>query len=481
MALQNILLVFRLAIPFPIMQLHKLSIEKLYWIAVLAFVPPLFFYYVGEEGSFTSTALEMWHSGNWLLPTNLGADNGRPPLLYWPIIAMSELLGWHNMLLASRLVSVGATLLAAIILVRFVRRTRGDGRLAVFCGLIFLSSLDLSLYRGWLAYADPLFSLFVMAGMFALWLAVLEQRATWLVVAMIAVSCGFLSKALTAYVFYAATLFVLMLDRKNRNFLLSPASIAIHAAMLLVPLLWFTLVPVGHGQGGSMLAEIERKLSVFSFGDYLSKLFEYPLEFLLRMLPGSAILVLLWWRNRTTLLAGDRYLQTAVLICLLNFLPYWLSPQSSIRYLLPLYPLWSLIVGTVIWKCGERAIEVARKWTIAALLLKLVFVLALYPYYQVSYRGKNYLEAARDIAVRTGNYPLYANDTSAPALSVEGYINALRYPHSAPLVMLPAKTTDGFVLNYDPDPALGKVFRQYQLGGDHLTLLCRGLACQEKK
>lgn len=463
------------------MQPDRISLQKLYWLAVLAFVPTLFFYYVGEEGSFTITSLEMWHSGNLLLPTGLGADNGRPPLLYWPIIAVSNLLGWQHMLVASRLVAVGATLLTAAMLVGFVGRTLCDRRPAILAGVIMLTALDLSLYRGWLAYADPLFAMFVAASMFALWLAVIERRAGWLVPAVLAVSCAFLSKALTAYIFYATTLFALLLDKKNRAFLLSPASLAIHATMLLVPLLWFYLAPVGHGQGGSMLSEIVRKLSVLSLKDYMVKLFGYPLEFALRMLPGSALLAWVAWRSRGQALGGDRYLRTAIAICALNFLPYWLSPQSSIRYLLPLYPLWSLIAAVAIWKCGERAVATAKNWSMVALALKLAFVLALFPYYQAHYRGKNYYDTALDIAALTANYPLYANDATASSLSVEGYLDALRYPGKPPLVAPPAELKDGFILLYDADPARGAVFKQYQLGGDRLTLLCRGLACGASK
>lgn len=462
------------------MQLNKISFEKLYWLAALAFAPALFFYYVGEEGSFTASALEMWHTGNFLTPSNYGADNARPPLLYWPIIGAANLFGWQNMLLGSRFVSIGATLLTATMLIRFTARALGDKRLAIFSGLIFLTMLDLSLYRGWLAYADPLFSLFVASAMFALWLAVIEKRVIWLVVAIVSVSCGFLSKALTAYLFYAITLFALVLDKRNRAFLFSPTSIFIHAAMLLVPLLWFFLAPAGSVHGGRMLGEIQYKLSILSFWGYLSHLLSFPLELSVRLLPGSAIVAYLWWRNRSqALFGGDHHLLTAATIFFLNFLPYWLPPQSSIRYLLPLYPVWSLFVGMFIWKCGPHAVELTKKWIIAALVLKIAFMLILFPYYQAHYRGKNYLEAATQIVELTKRYPLYVNDTDASVESVAGYINSLRYPTQPPLSFPPSDFKDGFILKYAPDTAQGDIFKQYQLGGDKLTLLCRGMACTE--
>lgn len=454
--------------------------EKLFWLAALTFIPALFFYYVGEEGSFTSTALEMWHSGNFLMPTLYGANGGRPPLLYWPFIASANLFGWQHMLLANRFVSIGATLLTAIILARLVSRVFGDKQLGMFTGLIFLTSLDLSLYRGWLAYADPVFALFVFAAISALWLAVIEKSTGKLILAVLAISCGFLSKALTAYIFYGITLFALSLEKEYRKFLFSPASVFVHTAMLAIPLLWVYFVPVGHGQGESMLSEIQQKLTVFSLGEHIAKIFSYLMEAVTGFLPGSAIAAYLWWINRTAArFSSDRNWVMGASIGLLNFLPYWLSPQSGIRYLLPIYPLAALVIAGVVWRCGEQAIALAKKWTLAAIALKIIVVLVVFPLYQEHYRGKNYLETAKEITALTQGYPLYINDFRATALSVGGYINSLRYPGQPPLVAAPGQMNDGFILNYDANPALGKTVKTFQLGGDALSLLCRGAACAD--
>ena len=458
----------------------NLRFEKLFWLAALTFIPTLFFYYVGEEGSFTSTALEMWHSGNFLMPTLYGANGGRPPLLYWPFIASANLFGWQNMLPGNRFVSIGATVLTAIMLVKLVSRVFGDKQLGMFAGLIFLTSLDLSLYRGWLAYADPVFAFFVFGAISALWLAAVEKKAGKLILAILAISCGFLSKALTAYVFYGITFFALSMEKENRKFLFSPASVLAHVAMLTIPMLWVYLVSVGHGQGESMLSEIQRKLNIFSPGEYVAKVFSYLLEVVTGFLPGSVIVAYLWWKNHTRVsFSSDRHLVMAASICLLNFLPYWLSPQSSIRYLLPLYPFAALIIAVVIWRCGEQAIALTKKLTIAAIALKLVAVLVVFPLYQEHYKGRNYLEAAREITILTRNHALYMNDFRAATLSVGGYINSLRYPGLPPLVAVPDHMENGFILSQDTSPALGKTLKAFQLGGDTLTLLCRGTACPD--
>lgn len=382
------------------------------------------------------------------------------------------------MLLANRFVSIAATLLTALILVRLAARVFGDKQLGVFAGLVFLTSLDLSLYRGWLAYADPVFALLVFGAISALWLAVIEKSTGKLILAVLAISCGFLSKALTAYVFYGITFFALSLEKENRKFLFSPASILAHAAMLAVPLLWMYLVSAGLGQGESMLSEIQRKLTVFSPGEYVAKIFSYLLEVAIGFLPGSVVAACLWWKHRARAsFTDDRLLAMAASICFLNFLPYWLSPQSGIRYLLPIYPVAALVLAVVIWKCGEQAITLARKWTIAAIALKFAAVLIVFPLYQEHYRGKNYYEAAREITALTANHALYMKDADAASLSVGGYINSLRYPGQPPLIFAPDQMKDGFILSREANPALGKTFKVFQLGADTLTLLCRGAAC----
>jgi hypothetical protein len=168
--------------------------------------------------------------------------------------------------------------------------------------------------------------------------------------------------------------------------------------------------------------------------------------------------------------------RTLLAILLLNYLPYWLGPKTHIRYIMPLYPLAALALAGAIWQLGERPRVIATRWFVAAVVLRYVIGLWIFPWYQQHYRG-DYARTAAEIAATTRGYPLYATDVSATGLSVTAHLDTLRYPQPY-LRWPPAQWKDGFVLSYAPNADLGEVSASYPLGGNTLYLLCRGAACK---
>ena len=147
----------------------------IFWIGAGSFIPLLFLQYVGEEGTSTIAAQEMHASGDFLRTTIYGQNTGRPGLYGWLILAVTRVIGEQHVLIAARLIAVSSTLLLGLTLAWLVRRLFGDRVLAAFAAAVFLSG-DVLLYRGWLAYADPLFSLLTFGAMAALWVAVEQRR-----------------------------------------------------------------------------------------------------------------------------------------------------------------------------------------------------------------------------------------------------------------------------------------------------------------
>ena len=457
------------------------SLWLLFVFAGLSFVPTLFFYYVGEEAIHPIVAMEMWHTQQWTQQLLYGLDTRHPPLYNWLIIALAKLFGWAHVLEAARTITVAATLLSAVVLAWFARRLFRDEVFALFAAVIYLTLADVLLYRGWLAYVDPLFALFVFASIAALMVAARAQSTGWLLLAALALTLAFMSKALTAYVFYGTAGLVLLWNREQRKFLLGAPSLLIHVTALAMPFVWFALAG-SQGQGGRMFGEILAKLTAGGLLPYLEQVALFPLETLLRLSPALPLALYFLLRKRIRLSETEPLIfKTLVAITLLCYLPYWLSPQSSIRYILPLCPLFALLAARMIWRAGEAATKLTQRWLWGMMALKFVVVLAVFPYYQREYRGENYLLAAKDIISRSAGQALYVTDVSASGLSVAGYIDSLRYP-SPPLQWVPAQWahggTSGFVIAYTPDPALGEASHVYTLGGNKLYLLCRGSACK---
>jgi hypothetical protein len=122
---------------------------------------------------------------------------------------------------------------------------------------------------------------------------------------------------------------------------------------------------------------------------------------------------------------------------------------------------------------------VTINWFAALLAVKLALVLAVFPYYQRTYRGENFALAAQAILERTQGHALYTTNVSASGLSVAANLDILRLS-APPIAWPPREWETGFVISYTPDPGLGRVVKQYRLGGKVLYLLCRGAACDAR-
>ncbi len=451
-----------------------------YWllfaIAAAGFIPTIWFYYVGEEAVFPLAAIELFqrHS-DWLDKTRYGVHLPQNPLFMWMIIPLSRLLGWAHMTEVIRVIALASTLGTGLLLAWLTRRLTRDDGFAAFTALVYLTLADLILYRGWLAYVDPLFSFCIFASIALLWNGTLRKSTTTVAAALLLLSCAFLIKTFTCYAFYGVVLLALIGDKEHRAFLLGWRVILLHAAAFAFLLLWYTLFLGGSGQSSFMVGEVADKFSGPDLAEYGIKLASYPFETLLRLAPAAPLALYYWHKNRAV--SMPFWWKTALISALVGMLPYWLAPISAARYLMPLYPLFALAIAWPIWQAGERAVGIGCRWLTGMIALQWMVMLAIFPYYQHHFRGENYYRTAQDIVRETGDAPLYAVDATAGGMSVVAYIDAMIHPRPA-LMAPPEQWDNGFVIAYDPDPELGQLYKQYQLGGDHMSLLCRGAACR---
>lgn len=433
---------------------------------------------VGEEGFYTISSMEMWFNNNWLIQTRYGQDLLRPPLMNWLVMLLAEIIGWTHVLIAARLVSIAATLGMTAWLYWLCRKLFNDKQFALFAALACLSLADLLIYRGWLAYTDPTFAFFTFGAMTALWVASIEKNRSWLLVSVILVSCALLAKAFTSYIFYATTALVLMLQRPARSFLLSPSSLLIFALALIIPFAWFTALPKMDGHSSHMLSELFNRIVGISKPSYLVQLITFPFDTAFRLSPAVLLAAYVLLRKRVSEPENmQAHFKSVLLITGFCFLPYWLSPLTSIRYVLPIYPLIALISARIIWRAGEPARALALRWFAGIIAFKFLFALLLAPYYQSNFRGENYVQAAQEIMRHTEGFPLYVINDRSIELNIVGHIDIQRWPQS-PLTTPPDQWDNGFVLVMAADEALGKVAEIYTVAGDQTFLLCRGTACE---
>jgi 4-amino-4-deoxy-L-arabinose transferase-like glycosyltransferase len=446
--------------------------------AVLSFIPSIFFPYVGEEAVYTITTLEMWYRHFWSNTLLYGNDYGRPPFLNWVMLPLAMTLGASNILVASRLVTAFATVGTALALFWTARGLGATGRQAWVAVLVFLSS-DALLYHGWLAYSDPLFALLTFGATACIMLAARQQRTILLFAAAALVTAAFLTKALTAYVFVAtAWLAVYVRHPEARATLLKPSAILAYALGLAAALAWFhfnsTAGFAGH-QGGAMTGDILRKLLPTSARDWVKQIVEFPLELFLRFLPVSAIIIYGLVRDRSASESdAGAWNATVGCIALVDFLPYWLSPQSGIRYLLPIYPLIAYYLASKLVRFNEASVRAAT-YAIAGVIALKYIGLGLFPMYQAKYRGSAQAVAKEFVSV-AGTAPIYSDDSSSAGLSVVGNIDTLRWP-LAPVTWPVGHAPDGWIVTRDPDKPYAEISKVAMLGKERIFLVCSGRAC----
>ena len=445
-------------------------------VALLSFLTTLSLPYIGEEGVYTLTSLEMAFNHEWFVPQFYGTPYTRPPLFNWFIIPLAYLLGWTQVLIASRLVAMAATVCTSVVLMWLVQKCFKNKALTLFCALIYLSG-DVLFRRGWLAYADPLFSFFVFGAIACLWVAIEEERPQLLFFAAIGLIASFLTKALTGYIFYALSAVVLFYRYyfahvSKRFFLFKPLSLILHGMAIVFPFVWnLTLTEGVHGS--SMVHDVLVKLNFAQLMPYIAKVLLFPFDVFVRWLPASILAVYFLIRNRqkkmTVALLKNQYVRTAVWILMLNIMPYWLAPETYVRYIMPLYPLIAFVLGYMIWQLGKNAIRTTFLMLVVCIVLRYVVGIWGFPYYEAHYRG-NYEAVARDILSITQDRPLYANDVTAAGISVAAQIEAIRFP-DATLKFPDAHFKEGFLISHTPDFPNAHIQKIYPLGNQKIYLL----------
>jgi len=295
---------------------------------------------------------------------------------------------------------------------------------------------------------------------------------------VLTLSCAFLTKAITAYIFYGTAVLVLLVRSENRKFLLQPRSLVLHLLALLFPFFWYVYVSAG-AHGPAMVQVIIDKLDGNGLWSYLGRLVVYPLKTIAYFLPLSFLALYLLVRKRT--LSNNRpsrEMVTILWILGLSFLPYWLAPEGGSRYIMPIYPLFALMFAWIIWSSGREWVRLAVRLMGVLIVLRYVWGIWGLPYYEVHYRGGDYAAVAERIMERAGDNPLYVNDCSATGLSVSAAIAIRRLPEP-PLELAPKQWENGFVISYTPDPELGEVVEQFDFAANSMYLLCRGESCSD--
>lgn len=438
-------------------------------LATFSFVCTLFLPSIGEEGVYTNITLEMLHHKNYWTPTLFGTHYARPPLFNWLMILVTNYIGPTQVVLAARIVNAAATVSTAIILFSFIRYKFTDKQFALFTTAIFLSG-DLLFKRGWLAYADSLFSFCIFAAIVCLWIALDKQQVRWICLAVFSISCAFLTKVHTAYIFYGVAGLILLLQHPNRKFLFKPMSWILHILALAFPIYWAVTLNDGYGDVDSNWKQSQSFLQWPGMQAYIIRVVVYfPFELLCRFFPASLLAIIAWrqLRNKHVAIKFNHAITIVFWIGLLNILLYWAAPNSNIRYILPMYPFLAACLGYIIWYANDQLHRAAVMCLLAGVIFKYIYAIAWLPYEHITLRG-DAVAVATAINHQCSNTNLYINDSTSAGLRVSVALNKLRYPQE-PLHLAPNNYT-GYLISDNYNVAMGELLHTYNLRNNKVYL-----------
>lgn len=289
---------------------------------------------------------EMVASGDWLFPHLGGVVRlQKPPLYYWAAAGAAELLGAPSPLaprpLALRLVSVlaGAALVGLVF--AYAGRTLGpEHALASALALCTMGQFWISARLG---TADMLLVAFATAALFAFERG--HLRALALLVAL-----AFLTKATAALVDVFAPILVWLAWQRRFDLLARPAVLRWAALSACAGLWWYAAALAVVPNAPARLREFFFVPLGAGHSDLASDHYHSPFWYLPRFLGVAAPAIVLlpfvirdgwrrhFWRDSPVL----RFAATSALAL---FVVWSIIPQKGRHYLLPILPLFALLVG----------------------------------------------------------------------------------------------------------------------------------------
>lgn len=438
----------------------------LLWVlAIVGVYTALHFPYRGEEGVYTASSYEMLFSHHFLTTTFMGAPYGRPPLFNWLILSVASVIGFTHMLIASRLVTITATVGSSLVLYWFSREIFEHKNFSLLTVLCFFSG-DLLFRRSWIAYADPTFAFLVFSSLACLWVAYRKDRVWLFLPAALALCLAFLTKALTCYVFYGVTALILFLQTRKWRLVFHPVSLFAHLCALAFPIIWILLTP--HFQHGHRLfSDITHRLlhSDLTLWSYAKSLLNKTWVYVLRFAPLIFLVLYCLLRRRVQAPTSfnKRDIKLMFWVVLINTVPYWLAPQSwEIRYLLPLFPFIAILFAYVLWHSGTRM----QTLSVAVIGVFIAIKLCVSPFGLPWFEHMSYgwTKASQDIAVITKGFPLIGNYDD----SMLARLDALRYP-GKPVMIQHTPCVKGFAVGQYPK-SVGTLLKVYHPGRRNIPL-----------
>jgi len=423
---------------------------------------PIGIQFIGEESVYAVYLQNMMQTGDYINAFY------RPPLFLWVATALDGLLNFSSIELPLRVTSILSSLAAAAFAALFAHKVFQKENAGIVAALVFLTLGEIQFWYGWLGYADAMFLFFIFSSTICIWLAAQFRKVHWYALAVLLINCAFFTKALTAYLFFASTLVIVAYAFQSWRFFLRPINLFLTMAIMAAPLAWAQM----HGSSAnatsaSLVHDIAMRFTEIDPLRYLKHIILYPVEFLARMMPLS--LLVLWYVVKRRSDTQERTIRLILLILLVNFLPYWFAPFSSMRHVVPLYS-WASLALTY-WLL-QFDFEIQKKAAVAimvVLLLKIPFSLWGLPLLKEKGDDRAFMPVAVDVLQQIDSAIIRQSAVSFVGFSITAYLNEMRHPQPN-INFLQPDEHGVYVLAYEPKEG-AKMVKKYTLFNSPLYLL----------
>lgn len=310
--------------------------------------------YILDEAKNAQCAREMWHAGNWVIPTFNGElRTDKPALHYWFMGAAFTLFGdgaWQARFF-SAIMGIGTLLLTFLFVRKFSNATHG------FFAVLTLSLSTHFLFEFRLAVPDPYLIAFTALGLFSGLAYIQSKKTGWLLLAAFALALATLAKGPVALGLPGISLLIFVIIRRQWWVLTDWRLLLAAVLYVAIAAPWYWAVHQATNGAFTKGFFLEHNLSRFSseMEGHGGPFFITVLIVLIGLLPMSSHLATLVGYLR------QRKMPDVVLFSLIVSLVYIIffsvSSTKLPNYPMPCYPFAAVLFGYLLQAMLEQKME----------------------------------------------------------------------------------------------------------------------------
>lgn len=314
----------------------------------------------GEESRRGRIAWEMLHNGNWVVPTMQDKPVFyRPPLQNALIAAVAAIHGEVDAW-SLRLPSVAAILLMVIVIYGYARSFLS--KLGAFACALGFASMGQVLELGRLGETEAVFTLFLAGGLLTWRWCLNTNQSPWL---MWMASYGLaaaatLTKGPQAPMYFVGGVWLFLLVSRRWRMLFTVPHLAGIAVALSVLAVWQVPYAMQMGLATSFrvyVGDVASRFGDMKAATVIKHLISFPLEIVFgSLLPWSILLLCYASRQFRQDLGRLRDNALFLAVCIgISFPSVWIPATASLRYYMPMFPLFACLAGIAIERIAAYA------------------------------------------------------------------------------------------------------------------------------